>query len=151
VIEDTLKSLGISLPVPPAPAGSYLPVVLSGNLAYVSGQIPIEAGQVKFKGKVGMDLDVEGGQHAAALCITNGLAQLRATLGGLDRITRIVKVTGFVNCGPSFTDHPKVINGASDLLVKIFGDRGRHARAAVGMSSLPLDSAVEVEMIVEFA
>ena len=124
-------------------------MVVSGNLAFVSGQIPLEGKELKFKGKVGTDLTVEEGQQAAALCTINALAQLRAALGTLDRISRIVKVTGFVNCGPSFTDHPKVVNGASDLLVKIFGDRGRHARAAVGMSSLPLDSAVEVEMIVE--
>lgn len=149
VIEEALSSLGISLPAAPAPAGSYLPVVVSGNLAFVSGQIPLEGKELKFKGKVGTDLTVEEGQQAAALCTINALAQLRAALGTLDRISRIVKVTGFVNCGPSFTDHPKVVNGASDLLVKIFGDRGRHARAAVGMSSLPLDSAVEVEMIVE--
>lgn len=149
MIEEALSSLGISLPAAPAPAGSYLPVVVSGNLAFVSGQIPLEGKELKFKGKVGTDLTVEEGQQAAALCTINALAQLRAALGTLDRISRIVKVTGFVNCGPSFTDHPKVVNGASDLLVKIFGDRGRHARAAVGMSSLPLDSAVEVEMIVE--
>jgi enamine deaminase RidA (YjgF/YER057c/UK114 family) len=151
MIEETLSSLGITLPSPPAPAGSYVPVVISGNLAFVSGQIPMESGKVKFKGKVGTDLTVEEGQQAAAICIVNGLAQLSAVLGGLDRISRIVKVTGFVNSAPSFTDHPKVINGASDLLVKIFGDRGKHARAAVGMSSLPLDSAVEVEMIAEFS
>ena len=151
MIEETLSSLGITLPSPPPPAGSYVPVVISGNLAFVSGQIPMESGKVKFKGKVGTDLTVEEGQQAAAICVVNGLAQLCAALDGLDRISRIVKVTGFVNSAPSFTDHPKVINGASDLLVKIFGDRGKHARAAVGMSSLPLDSAVEVEMIAEFS
>jgi len=149
MIEDKLASLGITLPVPPAPAGSYLPVVVSGNLAFVAGQIPSEGGQVKFKGKVGKDLPIEAGRQAARLCTVNALAQLKAALGSLDRIKHFVKVTGFVNCDPSFTEQPKVVNGASDLLVQVFGDSGKHARAAVGVSSLPLDSAVEVEFIVE--
>ncbi len=149
MIDDTLSSLGIRLPTPPAPAGSYLPVVVSGKLAFVSGQIPMEGGQVKFEGKVGRDLSIQEGQEAARLCIINSLAQLKAAIGSLDHIARIVKVTGFVNCEATFVEHPKVINGASDLLVKIFGEKGRHARAAVGMSSLPLDSAVEVELIAE--
>jgi enamine deaminase RidA (YjgF/YER057c/UK114 family) len=149
--EQAIASLGITLPTPPAPAGSYVPVVVSGNLAFVAGQIPMEAGQVKFKGKVGRDLHVEAGQQAARLCTINALAQLKVALGSLERVKRIVKVTGFVNCEPSFADHPKVINGASDLLVQIFGDSGRHARAAVGVSSLPLESAVEVEFIAEIS
>ncbi|HEX9678152.1 RidA family protein [Nitrososphaera sp.] len=149
MIEEKLSSLGITLPSPLAPAGSYVPVVVSGNLAFVAGQIPLEAGQVKFKGNVGRDLPVEAGQEAARLCTVNGLAQLKAVLGSLDKVKRIVKVTGFVSCGPSFADHPKVINGASDLLVQVFGEKGKHARAAVGVSSLPLASAVEVEFIVE--
>ncbi|MGI0025250.1 MAG: RidA family protein, partial [Nitrososphaera sp.] len=99
--------------------------------------------------KVGKDLTLESAQQAARLCTINALAQLKLVLGNLDRIARFVKVTGFVNCDPSFTDHPKVINGSSDLLVQIFGDRGRHARAAVGVNSLPLDSAVEVEFVAE--
>lgn len=149
MIEETLASLGIKLPTPPAPAGSYVPVVVSGNLAFVAGQIPTEAGQVKFKGKLGRDVSIESGQQAAKLCTVNALAQLKSSLGSLDRIKRFVKVTGFVNCDPSFADHPKVVNGASDLLVQIFGEKGKHARAAVGVSSLPLDSAVEVEFICE--
>ncbi|NWG36773.1 RidA family protein [Nitrososphaera sp.] len=149
MIEEKLSSLGIALPSPPAPAGSYVPVVISGNLAFVAGQIPLEAGQVKFRGKVGKDLPVETGQEAAKLCTINALAQLKAALGSLDRIKRVVKVTGFVNCEPSFADQPKVINGASDLLVQVFGEKGKHARAAVGVGSLPLQSAVEVEFIVE--
>lgn len=148
-VEDTLSQLGITLPSPPAPAGSYVPVVVSGNLAFVAGQIPMEAGQVKFRGKVGKDLSLEAGQQAARLCTINALAQLKAALGSLDRIKRFVKVTGFVSCDPTFTDQPKVINGASDFLVQVFGEKGRHARAAVGVSSLPLDSAVEVEFVVE--
>jgi len=149
MIEEKLSSLGITLPSPPAPAGSYVPVVISGNLAFVAGQIPLEAGQVKFRGKVGKDLPIETGQEAARLCTVNALAQLKSALGSLDRIKRVVKVTGFVNCEPSFADQPKVINGASDLLVQVFGEKGKHARAAVGVSSLPMQSAVEVEFIVE--
>ncbi len=146
MIEEKLASLGISLPIPPDPAGSYLPVVLSGNLAFVSGQIPTEGKQVKFRGKVN---SIEMAQNAARLCTINALAQLKSSLGSLDRIKRFVKVTGFVNCDPSFADHSNVINGASDLLVVIFGDRGKHARAAVGVSSLPLESTVELEFIAE--
>ena len=149
MIDAVLASLGISLPSPPSAAGSYVPVVVSGNLVFVSGQIPLVGKDLKFKGKVGKDLAIENGQEAARLCAINALAHLKSSLGTLDRISRIVKVTGFVNCDPSFTDHPKVINGASDLLVKVFGENGRHARAAVGTSSLPLDSAVEVELIAE--
>jgi enamine deaminase RidA (YjgF/YER057c/UK114 family) len=151
MIDDALSSLGISLPVPPSAAGSYVPVVVTGKLAFVSGQIPLVGKELKFKGKVGKDISLEDGQEAAKLCVLNGLSQLKSSLGNLDRISKIVKVTGFVNCEPTFTDHPKVINGASDMLVKIFGENGRHARAAVGMSSLPLDSAVEVELIAELA
>src|SRR5919197_783894 len=149
MIEDKLASLGISLPSPPAPAGSYVPVVITHNLVFVAGQIPSEAGQVKFSGKVGRDLSVEAGQQAARLCTVNALAQLKSALGSLDRVKRVVKVTGFVNCDPMFADQPKVVNGASDLLVQVFGEIGKHARAAVGVSSLPLESAVEVEFVVE--
>jgi enamine deaminase RidA (YjgF/YER057c/UK114 family) len=146
MIEEKIASLGINLPVPPEPAGSYVPVVLSSNLAFVAGQIPTEGKQVKFRGKVD---SIAIGQEAARLCTINALAQLKAYLGSLDKIKRIVKITGFINCDPSFTDHPKVINGASDLLLCVFGEKGKHARAAVGVSSLPLDSAVEIEFVVE--
>jgi enamine deaminase RidA (YjgF/YER057c/UK114 family) len=149
VVEETLASLGIKLPVPPAPAGSYVPVVVTGNLAFVAGQIPTEGRQVKFRGKVGRDLTIEAGQQAARLCTINALAQLKSALGSLDRVKRFVKITGFVNCDSSFTDQPEVINCASDLLVQVFKDNGKHARAAVGVSSLPLDSAVEIEFIAE--
>ena len=149
MIEDKLASLGITLPSPPAPAGSYVPVVVSHNFAFVAGQIPSEGGQVKFRGKVGRNLSIEAGQQAARLCTINALAQLKSALGSLDRVKRVIKVTGFVSCDPSFADQPKVVNGASDLLVEVFGENGKHARSAVGVSSLPLDSAVEVEFIVE--
>jgi enamine deaminase RidA (YjgF/YER057c/UK114 family) len=112
----------------------------------VAGQIPMEGKQVKFRGKVD---SIATGQEAARLCAINALAQLKSSLGSLNRIKRVIKVTGFVNCDPSFTDHAKVINGASDLLVTIFGEKGKHVRAAVGVSSLPLDSAVEIEFMVE--
>jgi enamine deaminase RidA (YjgF/YER057c/UK114 family) len=146
MIEEKLTSLGISLPIPPDPAGSYVPVVISGTLVFVSGQIPTEDKQVKFTGKVD---SIEIAQEAARLCAINALAQLKSSLGSLDRIKRVVKVAGFVNCDPSFVDHSKVINGASDFLVNVFGDKGKHARAAVGVTSLPLDSTVELEFIME--
>jgi enamine deaminase RidA (YjgF/YER057c/UK114 family) len=146
MIEEKIASLGITLPVPPEPAGSYVPVVVSSNLAFVAGQIPMEGTQVKFSGKVD---SIVIGQEAARLCTINALAQLRSYLGSLDKIKRVVKVTGFVNCDASFTDHPKVINGASDMLVEIFGEKGKHARSAVGINSLPFDSTVEIEFIVE--
>ena len=146
MIEDKIVSLGISLPVPPEPAGSHVPVVVSNNLAFVAGQIPTEGKQVKFRGKIE---SIARGQEAARLCTINALSQLKLHFGSLDRIKQVVKVTGFVNCDPSFTDHPKVINGASDLLVDIFGEKGKHARVAVGVNSLPLDSSVEIECIVE--
>jgi len=151
MIEQKLSSLGITLPVPPAAAGSYVHVVISGNLAFVAGQIPLENGQLKFKGKVGKETTLEAAQQAARLCTLNALAQLKLALGSLDRVHRFVKVTGYVNCDPSFTDQPKVINASSDLLVQVFGDKGRHARAAVGVNSLPLDSAVEIEFVAEIS
>ena len=149
IIEEKLASLGIVLPTAPLPAGSYSPVVISGTLGFVAGQIPTNGVRLEFKGKVGKDLPLERAQLAARLCAINALSQLKLNLGSLDRIKRFVKVTGFVNCDASFTDHSKVINGASDLLVQVFGENGKHARAAVGVNSLPLDSAVEIEFICE--
>ena len=149
MIEKRLDALNITLPSPPKPVGSYVPVVISGKLAFVSGQIPIKDGKVIHAGKVSKDLSVEDAQGAARLCVINALAQLKAELGSLDRISKIVKVSGFVNSPPEFTDQPKVINGASDLLFEIFGQKGQHARIAVGVSSLPLNSAVEIDLIAE--
>jgi enamine deaminase RidA (YjgF/YER057c/UK114 family) len=146
MIEEKLSSLGISLPVPPVPAGSYVPVVVSGNLAFVAGQIPAEGNHIKFRGKV---VSIETGQQAALLCTINALAQLKSSLGSLDRVKQVIKLTGFINCDPTFADHPKVINGASDLLVQLFGEKGKHARVAVGVTSLPLDSAVEIDLLIE--
>lgn len=149
MIEQKLQSLGITLPSPPKPAGSYIPVVRTGNLVFVSGQIPVRDGQVQFKGRVPTTISVEDAQAAAKLCITNVLAQLKAEIGSLDKITRIVRVSGFVNSDPEFYEHPKIINAASDLLFEIFGENGRHTRIAVGVASLPLNSAVEIDLIAE--
>jgi enamine deaminase RidA (YjgF/YER057c/UK114 family) len=153
MIEEILSSRGINLSSEIAPIGSYCPVVISGNLAYVSGQIPIEniaqTKEVKYKGKVGKDITIEEGKKAAELCVINCLIQLKGALRDLDKIKKIVKLSGFVNCDTSFTDHSAVVNGGSDFLVQIFGDAGKHARAAVGVSSLPKNSCIEIEMIVE--
>ena len=151
MIEDKIKQLGIVLPTPPKPAGSYISVVTSGNLAFVSGQIPMQDGKVQYTGKVPSEKSIEDAQAAAKLCAINLLAQLKSNLGNLDRITKIVRVSGFVNSTPEFTEQPKIINAASDLFFEIFGEKGKHSRIAVGVSSLPLGSTVEIDMIVEFA
>ena len=151
MIEEKLASIGIALLPPPNPVGSYMPVVVTNNLAFVAGQIPLEGGKLIFKGKVGKDLSVEAGQQAARLCAINALSQLKSALGTLDRVNRVVKLSGYINCEADFVDHSKVVNGASDLMVQVFGEKGRHARAAVGTSSLPLGSAVEVELVAELA
>jgi len=148
VIEEKIKSIGIKLPNPPSPAGSYIPVVKSGNLLYVSGQIPMEDGKVVFTGKVS-DANIETAQKSARVCAINILAQLKKELGDLEKISRIVRLSGFVNSGPEFTQQPKVINAASDLFYEIFGECGKHSRIAVGVSSLPLNSMTEIDAIVE--
>ena len=148
-IDQRLAELGLSLPDAPAPAANYVPFVQSGSLVFISGQI--SSGPEGFIcGKLGADLDVEQGVSAARACGLALIAQLRAACGGdLTRLRRVVKLTGFVNCTPDFTDQPKVINGCSDLMVAVFGEAGRHARAAVGAPSLPLGVAVEIEGIFE--
>ncbi|MGV8949406.1 MAG: RidA family protein [Candidatus Paracaedibacter sp.] len=144
--DQRLTSLQITLPVPPQSVANYVPYVIAGNMVIISGQLPLKEGAVAFKGKVGQDLSLEEGQAAARLCAINILTQLKEACGGdLARVKRCVRLGGFVNCGTDFTDHPQVINGASDLMVDIFGDIGRHARAAVGVNALPFGSAVEVE------
>ena len=149
MIEEKLESLGILLPTPPKPAGSYIPVVRTGNLVFVSGQIPMKDGLVQFKGQVPTSISVEEAQKAARLCMINVLAQLKAELGTLDKISRIVRVSGFVSSSSEFYEHPKIINIASDLLYEIFGEKGKHTRIAVGVASLPLNSAVEIDLIAE--
>lgn len=149
-IDAKLRELDITIPEGVAPAGNYVPAVRSGNLVFVAGQIPLEGGKPQFIGKLGREFQVADGQKAARLCAINIISQLRAALGGdLDKVKRIVRVGGFVNAVADFTDQPQVINGASDLLVQVFGDAGKHARAAVGVSSLPRGVAVEVEAVAE--
>ena len=151
-VEKRLKELGIELPAVTAPVANYVPFVISGNLLFIAGQIPLKDGELQHVGKVGAGLGVEEGQKAARLCALNLLAQAKAARGGdLDRIRRCVKVTGYVNCAPDFTDIPTVINGASDLLVEVLGDAGRHARVAIGAGSLPRGVAAEVDAIFEIA
>ncbi|MEY4250062.1 MAG: hypothetical protein RJA87_1695 [Pseudomonadota bacterium] len=149
-IEDRLKSLGITLPTPVAPIANYAPFIRSGNLLFISGQVSVdESGGIK--GIVGDDVDEATGQLAAGLCGINLLAQMKAATGDLDRVIRVVKLGGFVQAGPDFFNIPQVINGCSDLMVAAFGDEGRHARSAVGVFSLPMNFAVEVDAIVEVA
>lgn len=147
-IDARLSELAIELPAANPPAGNYVPVVRTGNLLFVSGQIPIVDGKPGFIGHLGAEFNVEEGAAAARICALSVIAQAKAALdGNLDRITGVVKLTGFVAATPDFQSHPTVINGASDLMVEIFGDTGVHARAAVGMTSLPAGVAVEVEAI----
>jgi enamine deaminase RidA (YjgF/YER057c/UK114 family) len=144
--DQRLASLQITLSTPPQALANYVPYVIAENLVIISGQLPLKEGVLAFKGKVGQDLSLEEGQAAARLCAINILTQLKDACGGdLARVRRCVRLGGFVNCGTDFTDHPQVINGASDLMADVFGDSGRHARAAVGVNALPLGSAVEVE------
>jgi len=147
-IEEKLQELGITIPEAAAPVANYVGWVRSGNLVITAGQIPLQDGEVRFTGKVGADISIEDAARAAQLCAINCIAQARAALDGdLDRVRRVVKLTGFVNAATDFADHPRVINGASDFMVAVFGDAGRHARSAVGAGSLPLNVAVEVEAI----
>lgn len=145
-VEAKLAELGIVLPTPMAPLANYVPFVHEAGLVVVSGQIPAKDGAVAFTGKLGAELSLEQGQDAARLCFINVLAQLRvACVGDLDRVTRVVRLGGFIAAGPAFAQHAAVMNGASDLAVAVFGDLGRHARSTIGVPSLPADAAVEVE------
>ena len=150
-IEARLKALKIELPAAPNPVANYVPHLISGQLLFISGQISKTADGTVITGQLGAGLDVETGQEAAKACALNILAQAKSALGSLDRIGRVVKMTGFVNSAPGFGDQPKVVNGASDLMVAVLGDKGRHTRAAVGVSALPLGSAVEIDAIIEIA
>jgi len=149
-VEQSLKDKGIELPQPASPAANYVPYVVTGNLVFIAGQIPLWNDDLLYKGTVGQELSVEEGQAAARACALNIIAQLKAACGGdLDRVVRCIKLGGFVACGPDFTDQPKVVNGASDLIVEIFGEAGKHARFAVGAPSLPLGVGVEVDAVFE--
>ena len=151
-VEQNLAAQGIVLPQPAAPVANYVPVVRSGNLLFVSGQVCFDGqGKLIAKGKLGAGVTVEQGAAAARGCGINLLAQVKAALGDLDKVVRVVRLGGFVNSAPDFLDGPKVLNGASDLMVLAFGDKGRHARTTVGVASLPADASVEVEGIFEVA
>jgi enamine deaminase RidA (YjgF/YER057c/UK114 family) len=149
--EERLLELGVDLPAPAAPVAAYVPTVRTGNLVYVSGQVPLVDGTPSHLGHLGADVDLEAGRAAARTCAINVIAALKAELGELSQVRRMVKVTGFVASTPEFTDAPKVVNAASELFGEVFGDAGRHARAAVGVVALPLGVPVEVEAVVEVA
>ena len=149
-IEKRLSSLGVTLPTPATPIANYVPSVRSGSMLTVSGQICFGAdGKLVAKGQLGTAVSIEDGQKAARACAINLLAQLKSALGDLDKVVRVVRLGGFINSAPGFTEGPKVMNGASDLMVETFGDRGRHARSTVGVAALPADAAVEVEGLFE--
>jgi enamine deaminase RidA (YjgF/YER057c/UK114 family) len=148
-IEDKLTQLGLKLPAAGIPVANYVPAVRSGNLVFLSGHGPVMEDGSLVTGKVGADLTFDEGYNAARQVALILLASLKSEIGDLNKVRRVVKILGMVNCTPDFVDQPKVINGASDLLVEIFGDKGRHARSAVGMNALPMNIAVEIEMIVE--
>jgi enamine deaminase RidA (YjgF/YER057c/UK114 family) len=149
-IDKRLAELGINLPEAAKPLANYVPWVRTGNLVFISGQGPIEGGKVLYPGTLGKDISLEDGAKSARLCAINVLAQIKDAVGGdLDKVKRVVKLVGFVNATADFKDHPKVINGASDLMVEVFGDKGRHARSAVASPSLPMGISTEVEAIIE--
>ena len=148
-IEKRIEGLGLELPEAPKPVASYVPAVHSGNYVFTSGQLPFIKGDLKARGKIGSDLTAEEGYECAKVAALNCLAAVKSVVGELDRVRRVVRVTGFINSAPGFEEQPKVMNGASDLLVEIFGEKGKHSRLAIGTSELPLGSPVEVEMIVE--
>ena len=150
LIEEKLKTLGVTLPNPPTPAGSYVPAIKTGNLLFISGQIPMEDGKVIFTGKVTND-NMETAKKSAKMCAINLLAQMKRELGSLDKVTKIVRISGFINSDPEFYQHPKIINAASDLFFDIFGDKGKHSRIAVGVACLPLNAMTEIDAIVEFS
>lgn len=147
--EERLKELGIELPKPPKPLAAYVPAVRAGDLVFISGQAPMRDGKPVYTGRVGADLTLEEGYEAARLVMINALAVLKEEIGSLDNVERIVKVLGWVNSAPDFTQQPQVINGASELLEQLFGERGRHARSAVSAHTLPFNITVEIEMIVQ--
>jgi enamine deaminase RidA (YjgF/YER057c/UK114 family) len=149
LIEEKLKTLGVTLPNPPTPAGSYVPAIKTGNLLFISGQIPMEDGKVIFTGKVTNE-NIETAKKSAKMCAINLLAQMKRELGSLDKVTKIVRISGFINSDPEFYEHPKIINAASDLFFEIFGDKGKHSRIAVGVACLPLNAMTEIDAIVEF-
>ncbi|MGE5577896.1 MAG: RidA family protein [Syntrophothermus sp.] len=150
IIEARLAELKIVVPTPARPVGAYVPALVAGDLAFTSGQLPVVDGVLKFKGKLGREISLEDGYQAARLCAINCLGALASAVGNLDWVEQIVKVTGFVASAEGFTDQPKVVNGASELLEAIFGEKGKHARSAVGVAELPLGAPVEIEVVARF-
>lgn len=148
--EQRLRDLGLVLPVAAAPAANYVPWVMTGSLLVIAGQLPLGPDGIAHRGKLGREVTIEQGIEAARRCGLNLIAQMKAALGDLERVVRVVRLGGFVNSTDSFTEQPKVINGASDLMVGVFGEAGRHARTAVGVNVLPFDVAVEVDAMIEF-
>jgi enamine deaminase RidA (YjgF/YER057c/UK114 family) len=148
-IEARLAELGVTLPVPVAPQANYVPVVRTGNLLFIAGQIPIGPNGIEYVGKVGAEFTIEEGAACARLCAINILAQTKAAIGDLDKVVRVVKLTGMINSTPEFTQQSQVVNGCSDFIVDVFGDKGRHARTSVSVASLPFGVAVEVEAVIE--
>ncbi len=151
VIEDRLKELGLKLPTLTKPVAAYVPAIVTGNLVFTAGQLPFVDGKLEATGKVGAEVSAEVAAKLAQTCALNALAAASSVIGSLDRVTRIVKVVGFVASAPDFTGQPGVVNGASELLGEVFGEPGQHARSAVGVAVLPLDAPVEVELVLEFA
>jgi enamine deaminase RidA (YjgF/YER057c/UK114 family) len=147
MIEQRIKELGFEVPEAPVPLAAYIPSLVEGNFVYTAGQLPVVKGELKYKGKLGKEFSIEEGQRAAAICALNCLGAVKKAVGDLDKVAGIVKLTVFISSAEGFTNQPKVANGASELLVKIFGDNGKHVRSAVGVSELPLGAAVEIEMI----
>jgi enamine deaminase RidA (YjgF/YER057c/UK114 family) len=150
-VEDRLWSLGYVLPPVPRPAGSYVPATRAGSLLFTAGQVPFKEGQLPYTGKVGQDVSVEEAKEAARLCALNALAAIKAEVGSLESVNRVVKITGYVASAAGFNDQPEVMNGASDLIGELFGEKGLHARTAVGVAELPMNAPVEVEIIVELS
>ena len=150
LFDENIKNLGLNIPDLPKALANYVPYKIIGKTIYIAGQAPVQNGELIYKGKVGADISIEEGIEAAKLCVINIIAALKTGLeGDWDKLDSFVKLTGFVNCQDNFTDQPKIINGASDMLVEIFGDQGRHARVAVGSNALPLGIAVEIDAIVQ--
>jgi enamine deaminase RidA (YjgF/YER057c/UK114 family) len=151
MIEERIVELGLEIPSAPKAAGSYVPVIVDGENVYVSGQVPLQSGTLPdiFKGKVSSIVSVERAQDAARLCVLNTLSHIKSAIGTLDKIQQFIRLSGYVNSDPTFTDHPKILNAASELLTNIFGDAGKHTRIAIGVSSLPLGSVIEIEFLVK--
>ena len=148
-VENKIKELGLQLPEPPKPLAAYIPAKKTGNLVFTAGQLPMVNGELTLKGLLGQDVEIDAAYAAAKICTLNALAAIKGVIGDLDQIKQVVRVVGYVASVPTFTQQPAVVNGASELLLEIFGEKGKHARSAVGMAVLPLNAAVEIELTVE--